>query len=311
MKKLLTKAALIAAIIVIASCEKENPQAISSPISSPHSPAVRGDFNVSVKDGRLVFPTKQDLEGCQGYLQDKTNDELNSWESGLGFISKRKNALSDNKSQWDDKYFMSVVNTDNLIQVGDTIYNIQPDRDSVWFLKNASQATGQLIASLVNRQVIENRIEAITAETAILDDPEYRCSGAPSGNHPLYSYYLYPTTTDRVEASVRYFTAGVWFSLVARCEHQTLASSGWYNSAPSSNFMQIGMNYVSSSWKRCSQTTASTAYNGAGYWSANQVIRRPYYSISKLKNYSMSASFYYRLSAAHNWTSFSTNSISY
>jgi len=102
----------------------------------------------SNSSGILVFADTSSFKGVMNYLINKDETLLNHWEDSLGFISLRSywNEIEENwidsfdtsdpndttERKIDDDYLATILNSENKVRIGDTIYEVQYDHYNVF-----------------------------------------------------------------------------------------------------------------------------------------------------------------------------------
>lgn len=138
----------IAAICVYSSCQKRQEQLQSNNVD-PRTLADSGEVvtidpesltGVAVTtNGFLQFDDADSYEAVLGFIGNYTDEQLDLWESSLGFTSSRTTYVdpslyglidADNEnSVFDDEVFNSIIDAHGRIQIGDYIFKEEVDEN--------------------------------------------------------------------------------------------------------------------------------------------------------------------------------------
>jgi hypothetical protein len=93
-----------------------------------------------IENGILYFKNRCSFESTMYYLHSKKTDELENWESEIGFSNSLRsfyqNADFDREELIEDLFFASVLNKDGLFAIGDTLHRISFKNEYVTSIDN-------------------------------------------------------------------------------------------------------------------------------------------------------------------------------
>jgi hypothetical protein len=94
-------------------------------------------FSLIVDNNTLIFCNLEDLYQCTDYLNEIGEQNFDAFEESIGFYSYRR-ALSDSpiESSYPNELISTLFNPDNKIIIGNSIFEISNNKDSVLVYEN-------------------------------------------------------------------------------------------------------------------------------------------------------------------------------
>jgi hypothetical protein len=223
-KYMLISLALVATML--SSCKKEIPGHIpeTPPSGSPGSEMRHGnpanEFNISQVNNYLAFKTIDDYEKLinspVGEREDRLARVLTQFRS---FHSHNEAVQSNNAPEFDkikDSFIGSILNSDDVIQIGDHIFKIDAAKEKVYALPSNTEELSDLLA--------ENTANSNLKIFSTSDDVMSIMQGA---NPQPNAWWIFCTEhragpqsrhTEKFAVNgfdIRYLTLGIYFSMTA------------------------------------------------------------------------------------------------
>ncbi len=181
-------------------------------------------FIAEVKEGILVFPDIGNYETAVEFLTSLESEKIPYWEDNLSFVSMRKAFNSEKLAQlgFDDEVLATLVNPDGYIQIGDYLFNINMLNSKVEVVKLDKGIFFE------NDLKSQNHMTFNTHENifAILYGDEITLTEKSSCDSNNTDWRYLNTSDGQVQYRVRYYKAGIYFTLRARIEKES--GSGGY-----------------------------------------------------------------------------------
>jgi hypothetical protein len=128
-----TKLIIVLSCIVLASCQKETDENITSPQPQVYDFET---FSLSVIDNTLAFESEAELNKCFTYLAKLGDENFDSFEEGINYMSYRR-FFTDmkEKSRFDEELYSTLLNPEGEIIVGDYLLQDRPEEDNILVYK--------------------------------------------------------------------------------------------------------------------------------------------------------------------------------
>ncbi len=181
-------------------------------------------FNVEVKEGILVFPDLENYELAIEYLSSLDNRFFPFWEDKISFISMRKgfNEVELAANGFDDEIFASLMNPEGVIQIGEHVFKVNMIEERVDVINANSYTKSTGITN--NRNIRSFKTSENVIAILYGNEDTFIEKSSCSSNNTGWEYVN--TTDGSVQYRVRYYKAGIYFTLRARMEKES--GSGGY-----------------------------------------------------------------------------------
>lgn len=203
-------------------------------------------YKVSVSNGILAFSTAKDyIKIVSEPNEQKRERFLTFLKSKIEFNSLAKNSQTDLHEQLNDGFIELLLNKDGYLQVGNYIYKINPFAETTLVIpaKNFSESLLKEISEGVNTnplittyQIDDDVIGMVESNTP----PSQRglfCGESGCGSDrsdktvPLTNPQDHSACND-MYCEVKYFRAGIYFSLLARCNNRCPSRRMYWHKDP-------------------------------------------------------------------------------
>jgi hypothetical protein len=234
-------------------------------------------FKVTNADNKLVFNTRADYEEAIDYLAHKGDAFLPIWEEEIGFNSARKIEEENENNEFElDPLFATLLNEDYVIQIGDNIFKIDLENETVLVLKASEYSNLESFnsANVMSFTTSDNVLDILEG----IELPDSERGGCPSAKiGPLY----WTVYGGHVEYKIVYQKAGIYFSLQSKIKKNFYGGSAY-----------ISLSVQPSCWykpkNRSTQNIPASSQGGYG----REYNIRPYQSMRRLDGYRFEV-FYY------------------
>jgi len=282
--------ALFFVLFALQSCQKEALTTVPTPITTAvETQETPIQFEVTVDNGLLSFPTTEDYENAIEYLHNFDKAALAEWNASLGFSSLQSyyntNEISAENREVDEETFASLLNQDKMIKIGQNIIMVDMAEESTYVLTGGNTAQ---IKDLKKKSLSNESIQSYPNDVNVLD----LLDGDDSSLFQKASYCdSYSTGWTQagycnphiLEWRMRYFKAGIYYSLKAK-----------YQGNSNSCVKKI-INLLDGFATNKKKTINFSATTTIGY----SVSLKPYSSTRRLKEYSMHCSFQLKSDDGH------------
>jgi hypothetical protein len=144
-------------MLTIVACNKTTD--LDSFANSGHNTKTRGLQVQKNSYGFLQFSSRDGFDSVMTNLIPMNTAQLDSWENGLGFTSRRRtiesSVLNYNTTLYDE-ILLSIIDKDGLVQIGNTIFKAENDQGLCWTLSSSYASTD--LNNLKNRIFIPTKM---------------------------------------------------------------------------------------------------------------------------------------------------------
>lgn len=258
---------IFAAIIV--SCEKSNMEVTeeSEKVDNPSSIIIPDSLNFSIENSTIQFENEDEFNKCISFLASNGEENFEAFENAIEFQSFRSVCVKQNNMQTlkeSDPLFLTLLNTDREIIIEGNLYQFDFENETV---------------ILCSADLKEKALASYSFDDDIF--------GILEGDEPLKGSYCNSArigpkeksfTCGTIEYEIRYFKAGIYYSLVAKINRK---SAGCL-------YCMISTSKEYCWWKN-KRTEGSSSASLSGY---SDITLRPYSSTRRLKDYKFGAQYY-------------------
>jgi len=277
--------ALFVVLFALQSCQKEALTTVPTPITTAvETQEIPIQFEVTIDNGLLSFPTTEDYENAIEYLHDYDKEALAEWNASIGFSSLQSyyntNEISEENREVAEETFASLLNPDRMIKIGQNIIMVDMAEESNYVLIGGNTAQ---IKDLKKKSLNNKSIQSYSNEVNVLD-----ILGGDDSSLFQKASYCDSNSTEWVPAGycnpnileyrLRYFKAGIYYSLKATYKG---------NSGGCQELKLV--NLVNGFAENRKETITFSPITAIG--SGSSVSNKPYSSAKRLKSYSMHCNF--------------------
>lgn len=219
---------------------------------------------------RLIFDDVAEFEGTMNQLNtaDSTglvvflNDNANFTPL---FITKTDDELEE--MEYDDESITYILNTDEIVQIGNWVYKIDMIGEKVYAMQDALNQDENDI--LNQKQAIDNLVFVYDTYDEVLDLTqlgEYAAKRNPCGGETCLGYgkkdskmvyFTYKKAEMRAKCKVKYQHAGIYKSLISKAKIEEKVRGNWDKASH-----EVTLNYEGTFKKRCKNTEILTGTYG-------------------------------------------------
>lgn len=211
LNSVLSSLVIITAMLLTVSCEKEE----TTVIQNQQTSNVEISPNVSVIDGRLVLKTVESYESLITKLSTMTASQIDDWENSIGYKSLRNTISQEEllKSGYNDLIFSSLINSDGIIQIENFVFKVDLKNGLVYALPEIDfSAETVSFTNTKHCYSVESNVIGIVFNNENCDLVSKACDSEDTG------WYTWSTSGGAVEYRIRYFKAGIYFTLNAEIQ---------------------------------------------------------------------------------------------
>lgn len=200
-----------------------------------------------------MFETVEDYENSIDFLNSLNIPQLNEWENSIQFKSLRRN--SDNKNAYVDNIFGTLMNQNSQIVIQNKLFTIDV-------------AAEKITVSDFNNKLKSDGVKEFSTQQNVIDivfkngtDTDFY-NGKLKADKVEHIWYTNDATR-RIEADIRYFSLGIYFTLIIEIEHRNKVIIGGGTSWQvfESGGIYMGYSVDCTSQFRVSKTVFKSAYD--------------------------------------------------
>lgn len=196
---------------LVTSCSKEEvTETNQNLVSSP---------TIKIDDDRIIFDTYKDYENHINEYQ--TSEEPQKFIANFKSIYKLSQSQAENSlpEELQDEFLMSILNDNDVVQIGEYLYKVNLISEKVFVLKTdlITDYNDLVSENVSNSNIVEYNTgeDVIDLVEGLADNTSRSCGGIGGG------MYLFPETplgnVNGVDVTmgggVKFFRAGIYFSL--------------------------------------------------------------------------------------------------
>lgn len=210
------------ATLAIASCSKEE---VTPQIAASTS------AKITLDDNRIIFDTYSDYENHINEYHESEEPQkfIANFKSNYHLNESRSGSSLPEELQ--DDFLMSILNENDVVQIGDYLYKVNLLTDKVYVLNvyYISEYSDLVSENATNINVMEFSVgdDVIDLVEGLADNTSRSCGGIGGGEYPFPEKILGTVNGTEVSMAggVKFFRAGIYFALSGIVKYYPQSSS--------------------------------------------------------------------------------------